>query len=413
VQCLEYSKSRLAAFLEEVQRLKGAEFPYAYSENALKLIEAWFSGYLTQLGKLTAGSDAATIRAACAAELTGLFEYLPFLGFILRSTNPRNAFEVHGPLLRLAREIVKPNIKLIFSSEWDYSPLTYLGITHLPDYVLIGLPAPESDNPLLLPLAGHELGHSIWVTNDLSSVYGPVIEKKIVEEIRNKRWSDYQLLFPDVKDPAALDTDFFAQQTWSPAAEWGTRQAEETFCDLVGLRVFGESYLHAFAYLLAPKQLWMRSVLYPNLVKRVENLIKAAGEYKVDVPKDYRNEFEDLLPPATFDRQQTFLLSLADMASSSLADNLITKARSLIDSKVYSAYSESKISAVLQDFRAVAPATDAACLADILNAGWRAFHDKNLWIEIRQIQSKEKTLKELILKSIEVFEYEQLLKVPL
>jgi len=32
---------------------------------------------------------------------------------------------------------------------------------------------------------------------------------------------------------------------------------------------------------------------------------------------------------------------------------------------------------------------------------------------IRQIKSKNKTLKELILKSIEVFEYEQLLQVPL
>jgi len=97
VQCLEYSKRRLAAFLEEIQHLKGSEFPYAHSEHALELIEHWFSGYLTQLGKLTAGSDASTVRAACAAELTGLFEYLPLLGFILRSTNPRNAFEFHGP----------------------------------------------------------------------------------------------------------------------------------------------------------------------------------------------------------------------------------------------------------------------------------------------------------------------------
>src|SRR5882762_4237987 len=56
VQCLEYSKMRLAAFLEEIQRLRGSEFAYVHSEHALGLIEASFSGYLTQLGKLTTSS---------------------------------------------------------------------------------------------------------------------------------------------------------------------------------------------------------------------------------------------------------------------------------------------------------------------------------------------------------------------
>jgi hypothetical protein len=411
---LEYSKLRLAAFLEEIGRLKGAEFPYVHSEHALQLIEEWFAGYLGELNKLDAkaGSHLATVRSACAAELTGLFEYLPLLGFILRSTNPRNAFEVHGPLLRLAREVVTPNIKLIFSSEWDYSPLTYLGITHLPNYVLIGLPAHESDNPLLLPLAGHELGHSIWMTRDLSSKFGSLLEAKVLLDIKS-RWPEYHALFPDVASQAVLNSDFFARQTWSPAAEWGQRQAEETFCDFSGLRLFGESYLHAFAYLLAPKQLWVRSVLYPNLMKRVDNLVRAAAEYDIPVPPRYRHEFEDLLPPNAFDRPQIFLLSLADAASSSVTDALMIQARTIVDSGVQHPSSEPEVEKLLKDFQAVAPATNAGCLANILNAGWRAFHDPKLWEDVHQIRLKAKTLKELILKSIEVFEYEQLLKIPL
>lgn len=412
MQCLEYSKRRLGAFLEEIQRLKGAEFPYVHSEHALQLIEGWFAGYLGQLNKLTATSDPKTVRTSCAAELSGLFEYLPLLGFILRSTNARNAFEVHGPLLRLAREVVKPNIKLVYSSEWEYSPLTYLGITHLPDYVLIGSPAHESDNPLLLPLAGHELGHSVWATRDLLSKFSPTIEAKILADIKT-RWKEYHALFPDVANHAALTTDFFAQQTWSPAADWAVRQSEEGFCDFVGLRIFGESYLHAFAYLLAPKSLGFRSVIYPNLGKRVEGFIKAAAQYGFTVPVGYRDEFEDLMSPSGFDRQQVFLLSLADAAATSLTDALIAEAKSLVDGNLKHAYSEAEIGAVLGDFEAVAPATDAGCLANILNAGWRAFHHPALWQEIPQIRSKEKTLKELIIKSIEVFEYEQLLKVPL
>jgi hypothetical protein len=412
VQCLEYSKRRLAAFLEEIQRLKGSDFPYRHSEQALLLIETWFSGYLAILSKLKLGSNEATIRTACAAELTGLFEYLPVLGFILRSTNPRNAFEGHGPLLRLAREIVKPDIKLISSSEWDYSPLTYLGITHLPDYVLIGSPAHESDNPLLLPLAGHELGHSIWRTKDLVSKYGAVVDAKIVADI-TQNWPKFKTFFPDVADKSMLETDIFAKQSWSPAAEWGLCQAEETFCDFVGLRIFGESYLHAFAYLLAPRYQGVRSVIYPNLINRVDNLVKAATAWSITVPAGYKNEFENLPEPSSIDRQQTYLLSLADAASASVTDALITEAKTLIDASLKCRPSEAKVAEAFKDFQAVAPATNAECLANIINAGWRAFHDPELWKDIQQIQSKDKTLKELMLKSFEVFEYEQLLKVPL
>lgn len=412
MQCLEYSKLRLAAFLEEIERLKGSEFPYPHSEHALNLIGKKMSDYLGQLRKLGVGSDAATIRAACAAELTGHFEYLPVLGFILRSTNPRNPFEVYGPLLRLAREVVQPEVKLIFSSEWDYSPLTYLGLIHLPNYVLIGLPAHESGNPLLLPLAAHELGHSIWVTKDLSAKYDPLIEAKILADIK-ARWADFSKLFPDVSQPSALTTDFFAQQTWSPAAEWGARQAEEIFCDMVGLRLFGESYLHAFEYLLAPRQLGVRSFMYPNLTKRVDYLIKAAVGYQVSIPPDYKANFEDEKAPNLLDRQQTFLLWLADSASSSVADSLTGDADKILKASLSAEKSNEKVTEILNDFRVVAPATGAGCLANILNAGWKAFHDPDLWKDFPQIKAKEVTLKELILKSIEVFEYEQLLKMPL
>jgi hypothetical protein len=410
MQCLEYSKRRLNAFLEEIERLKSSEFPYLHSEHALGLIESHFSGYLTQLKKHGPKSNPATVRAACAAELTGLFEYLPLLGFILRSTNPRNAFEVYGPLLRLAREIVKPTVKLIISSEWDYSPLTYLGITHLPDYVLIGLPAHESGNPLLLPLAGHELGHSVWVAEDLETKFGPLIDAKVVGDIK-MRWTEYSPLFPEVTDPRVLDTDFFAQLTWSPAAAWAIKQAEETFCDFVGLWIFGESYLHAFAYLLAPKQLWVRPVLYPNLAERVDNLTTAAADYGIAVPTDYKGEFEDL--KTSFDKQQEFLLSLADAASSAVTDQLQTEVQKILTSRLKNTRNKAKVDEIFQDFEIVAPATNAGSIADILNAGWRAFHDDNLWKEVPQIQSKEATLNELILKSLQVYEYEQLLKVPI
>src|SRR5207247_1253486 len=98
-----------------------------------------------------AGTHPDVSKQACRLTLDDLFTYLPFLGFILRSTNVRNAFEFLGPFRRLAGEVLEPQVtpdkretKLLFSSEWDYTPFTYFSVPQLRRYVLIGLPAPES-----------------------------------------------------------------------------------------------------------------------------------------------------------------------------------------------------------------------------------------------------------------------------
>lgn len=55
--------------------------------------------------------------------------------------------------------------------------------TDLPNFVLIGFPAPESGNPLLIPLAGHELGHTVWKGRSLASKYKKSIEDTILSLI--------------------------------------------------------------------------------------------------------------------------------------------------------------------------------------------------------------------------------------
>ena len=44
----------------------------------------------------------------------------------------------------------------------------------------------------------------------------------------------------------------FCVQFWEQAVAWCLRQAEESFCDFIGVRLFHLSYLDAFAYLLSP-----------------------------------------------------------------------------------------------------------------------------------------------------------------
>jgi hypothetical protein len=112
-------------------------------------------------------SHPTVVLQQCGLSLNALFVAMPLAGFLVRSTNVRNAFELYRPLLRLARDLLEPTVtpdqrrtRLVLSSEWEYSPLSYSELPDLPGVVLIGLPAPESSNPLLVPLAGHELGHS-------------------------------------------------------------------------------------------------------------------------------------------------------------------------------------------------------------------------------------------------------------
>lgn len=156
---INHARKRVTAVIEEIDRLKQSEFPYMQSRDALDLLEQRFKEQQHVLSKISPATLTSVSYSACSTSLYELCIYVPILGFILRSTNVRNAFEAYAPLLRLTRSILGVDTKLIISSEWELSPFVYRSMTGLPGFVLIGLPAPESSNPLLIPLAGHEVGH--------------------------------------------------------------------------------------------------------------------------------------------------------------------------------------------------------------------------------------------------------------
>ena len=115
----------------------------------------------------------------------------------------------------------------------------------MPGYVLLGLPASESGNPLLIPLAGHELGHTTWQRKSLREKYGKQIQASILDNAKKQK-SRYDEFFT-----GGLDLPLIVGNL-DPAIQCSLRQAEETFCDFFGLRLFAVSFLHAFAYLLTP-----------------------------------------------------------------------------------------------------------------------------------------------------------------
>lgn len=354
------------------------------------------------------------MRQECSLALHALFVYLPLLGFILRSTNIRNAFEVFGPLLRLSRQFLdlsgstRPT-QLLLSSEWDYSPLSYPEIPALPGFVLIGLPASESSNPLLIPLAGHELGHAKWIKTDLQ----PKISRIAFDTataVMKRRWNDFLTSFglsPTAVKPEDLTTNLYVLNMWQNAVAWAVRQSEETFCDCVGVGIFGRSYLEAFAYLLSPHIIG-RAVTYPNMNARVTNLIAASHSYGVDPPADYSSGFDDE-PPLSLSQSDQFRLEVADETLKALVPLLITEAQTLLKLAGIKLPEEAAISRIVQRYGLVVPAERSGSLSAILNAAWRVTNDAAFWQTIPQISTnKAHVLKELVLKNIEILEIEHI-----
>ncbi len=415
---LSYARKRISSVLDEITELEGCEFPYPHSRDALVEIKKLFRYSLWRLEKIDDKTNPEVLAKSCALSLKTLFRCLPLLGFIVRSTTVRNSFEVFRPILDISRMALEPKVgkeaakqkKLVLSSEWRYSPLTYHEIPDLPGFIFIGLPATESDNPLLIPLSGHELGHSIWTTYKLAEKVKAEFKAGVIDYIC-KNWKQYQSLFPNVQQ-ADLQSGLFALETWEHALSWSLNQAKETFCDLVGLRIFGTAFLQAFAYLFAPNVASPRSARYPDPLKRVQHLLKAAREktYNYDIPSDYEDMFCERPTPALAPGER-FQLKIADFVLASKVDMLIEEADNIVSKTDIPKPCETESERIRKRFEFVVPAQKARSLVDIVNAAWKAYNDQNLWKSMPKIaEEKTRILADLVLKNIEIFAYERVLE---
>jgi len=292
------------------------------------------------------------------------------------------------------------------SSEWENSPFIYTEISILPAFVLIGLPAQESENPLLLSLAGHELGHSVWKANNIESQYMTQVLDKIIHEIKTTYWDRYKEIYPQVKKETL--TDLFARSTWMPVYRFAIRQMEEIFCDLIGLRIFAESYLYAIGYLLAPCLSGPRSYHYPNTKRRISHLEEGVRKFKVNIPREFLDIFEDNDEPS--ESTIKLLVELADVTSASLVPKLIEAVEHITDEKNVPERSNEEVEKFINScFENLVPISNAKTISDILNAAWLCSHNERMWKKNPAIKAEDRSrlLNDLVLKSIEVFEIEK------
>jgi len=399
------SLRRIDAAIRTIKNLKDSEFPYSHSEKALLEVERIFKETHRALFKARDSTDQTLKKDTCEEALKRLFIYIPLLGFILRSTNVRNAFEIHGPLLRLSQSLLGNDAKLVLSSEWDYSPMTYPGVPQMKSFILIGFPATESSNPFLIPLAGHELGHNLWLKHGMESRVKVIVTQLIQDEIQKNRWDKFKDLYKIKElEQSKFWGDLFNKEIIGPATVWATLQAEETFCDLVGLRIFGSSFLHAFVYLLSPGQR-SRHVAYPSSNRRITNLLDAARKWKLKVPAEYRNVFQQD-DQGRFIEKDNFQLDLAEFAVAKLVPHLRATANQLVTAAKLKSTDPKAVQEIRERIGLTVPAENAKSLASILEAGWDANLDETLWRDFDHldVDSKYENLMEIVLKSIEALE---------
>src|SRR5260370_9176494 len=247
---LHNSKRKLKNIQRSIDCILEGDFPITSGQNALfKLRDVFFEleKRLDRAGRVK--ESASLVQIADTINLK-ILQVLPILGFILRSTNVRNAFQLLEPLQTIADAALQGRPQILLSSEWDYVPFAYpQSLDDLKSFVLIGLPASEAGSALLVPLAAHELGHAVWRNLRIDGSAVTTLQLRCQELYEQD--NNFEKIFPDYDPTDMLSMDILTDAIAS-SVDYAVRQSEELFCDMFAYAAFGVSYLHAFAYILAP-----------------------------------------------------------------------------------------------------------------------------------------------------------------
>lgn len=395
----EFALQKLRSCHSLAKSLLEGDWPYSDAREALNEIERDLSKELAELEALEIDTSTEVLAAHCRSARAAVSRNKPYMGFILRSSNLRNGFEAYSPLRKICTKFLG-DVRIIIGSEWIYSPFVYPAEhSHLANCIFVGLPASEAQNALLTPVAGHELGHVVWrkEVNLIQEVFDATAQTIITN------WNDDDVrgMFPKSTDPQTIATDLDLRSKWVDSHRFALRQCEEIFADCIAVWIFGESFAHAFRYLLAPDTTERLSERYPTNRDRAAYIKEAGDEYGYEL-----EEFEHLFIKK--DPQRT-TLRIADLTTRSLAPSLISKAREICTAAGVQPPSRKGKAQALSDLRLLQPSYTCS-IADILNAAWSIRFDLANW-NIQGVDGSRKLdiLNDLVFKSFEVHEWSSIL----
>lgn len=385
---------------------KLSDFSYPDARDALTILSGLLAERQGQIEESETFADAT--RNALLRDVNYLIiRVTAFAGMIIRSASVRNAFELYVPFLAVCKQTVGDSARLILSSEWEYIPFTLpQSIEELPEFIVIGIPASESDNVLVFPTAGHELGHSIWSKHSLEGSFSNKLES-LIDEALNEQRAAFDHAFPEAKG-ADLDEDMFVQHIKSTVFSAAILQSEELFSDFVGISLFGVGYLFAFKYLVAPQVGGTRVHHYPDTSVRAAILQRYARS-ALDVElNDYASSFMKDDPFSL--PQDTFVCSVADQAVSGLLDDLFAAAAGRTSAPTIRKPSKETTQRVKRTFESGAPFDDDASIGDLINAAWEIFLEGDPESYKKQGRAPSDFISDLVLKSAEIAEIRTILR---
>jgi hypothetical protein len=393
--------NKLRAFLRQADELRSSDFPQKDSKDVLDAVREHARGLYDRkkwkLRRPTIAKPTSRLTTANDEDIDNFVkEYTPILGILLRSTNVRNAFELFFPLKRLAVRATDKYAKLVISTEWDFKPFAYLNPLVLPDAVLVSGPASEAGNVLLSPIAGHEIGHAAWRHHDaLVRKIGKSLNRELEATwVRNKR------LLSDV----AKDHKMTVLDLRETCEGFLLRKAEEVFCDLFGLYIFGASYLYAYEHLVAPGS-ELLSHHYPIDGLRMQFLAKAAKRWKI---RASGSVFQNWVKGAIVKTPNEVLGGIADKALSTALVDMIKATEVFMRTREFDKINRARVRAVKKCLAQRVP-YGGATLPEIALAGWEYIRARGGMGHPDYTEEMD-LLHELMLKSVEASEYQTLVE---
>ncbi len=189
------------------------------------------------------------------------------------------------------------------------------------------------------------------------------------------------------------------------AQYFSKQQCEEVFCDIVGTRIFGASYLRAFAYLIfpSPKSQERRNFEYPGNVARVRYMKQAAKRFVTPVPEEFGEDFDDILPRDLVGARRHMVLA-ADTATENAFSRLLAEVERLFPASLMPSIDNTSVSTLAELFKKRRPGDGIYRLPDIIEAAWDVHlgvvgnRGANLFEYLR-------SLNEIVFKTIEVSEF--------
>jgi len=399
------SKQKLNNVGRTMENLLEGDFPLSSGKTALQRLAKVFAELGRKLDRARNLNDDSSEKQIAALINVKTIQVLPILGFILRSTNVRNSFELLDPLQVIANAILQGNPQLLLSSEWDYVPFAYpQSLEDLKSFVLIGMPASETSNALLVPLAGHELGHAVWRNRGLGGGAHTTLQYRCEELFRTpKNMEDFSKYFPEYKPNDIVGKEFLPESI-AVAVEDAVLQAEELFCDMFAYSLFGQSYVHAFTYILAPGLGRMSGTKYPSHKTRIDVLRKIAGAEGDTLPDVKTLKFSEEVPRSN--PRERFILRMTETSVAEITDGLWTLVSDLIAKGKITRPNNALANKHLKEFRLGIPASAPNSLGDIINAGWMLYRELQSDGTAKDIMTRRVAdLNEMILKTVEVLEF--------